>query len=204
MIEMRNFTPAHYLYGGGHSWWCVGPTYSRMIYDIMCSRFFKNVLEVGCADGYSTHSFISAIKNGIDFEFTICDVNFQKTVLQMIDGTKVKVENKKSIEVISKQFDFIFVDGSHDMATVGEEISMLLDCGTDTILAHDTFINHPDFTGAVLLKKVFNNHKDYLAVNFNGHSQNDQTHYGMSLFTKRKEVFDFVSNYEPTLNIKAV
>lgn len=102
----------------------------------------------------------------------------------------INLVNKKSVEAISPDFDFIFVDGNHDINTVGEEIGMLIDCGTDTILAHDTFINAENFKGAVLLKKVFCTHRDYFSINWHGHIEGDHTHYGMSLFTKRKEVYD--------------
>ena len=158
----------------------------------MSSGLFRNVLEIGCADGYSTHSFVSALRDGGSFQLSICDVHFQKTVLDMVQNTPVKVFNKPSVEVISPEFDFIFVDGNHDINTVGQEISMLLDCGTDTILAHDTFIYHPDFRGAVLLRKVFSSHRDYLSFYYNEKKEGDQTHYGMSLFTKRKSVHDLM------------
>lgn len=92
--------------------------------------------------------------------------------------------------MISRDYDFIFVDGNHDIATVGEEVSLLLDCGTDTILAHDTFIDGPNFAGAVLLRKVFSAHRDYFRVNYCGRVEGDHTHYGMSLFTRRREVYE--------------
>lgn len=186
----KNFIPANKLY----SPYCIGPTFSKMIYDLMTSKLFFNVLEIGCLHGYSTHSFVSALKNGYKFKFSICDVNFNENVLKMVAGLPVSVHNKKSIQVISTEFDFIFVDASHDIKSVSEEIEKILDCKTDTVLAHDTFINGEKFKGAVFLRKVLSTHKDYFHINYYKKIPNDQVHYGMSLFTKRKTVFDFLYN----------
>ena len=184
------FKPANQF----HSIGCVGVRFSHMIYDLMMSDLFKNVLEIGCYQGYSTWAFLSAMKDGEGFGFTACDVNFLGSVRQMVADlpeelrSSVSLREERSTSVISPKYDFIFVDGFHDIATVGEEIDLLLDCGTDTILAHDTFIRHKDCSGAVLLKKVFSSHVDYLSLNYGTRTNGDQTHYGMSLFTKRKEV----------------
>jgi predicted O-methyltransferase YrrM len=179
------FIPANHLY----SKYCVGRRYSHLIYDLMMSGLFKNVLEIGCLQGYSTWAFLSALRDGSNFEFTACDVFLQETVLEMVKEFPVRLRGEMSVDVISPDFDFVFVDGNHDLNTVGAEISKILDCGTDTILAHDTFLEHDDFRGSVLLKKVFSNHRQYLSIHYNTHHLEDQTHYGMSLFTKRREVF---------------
>lgn len=174
------------------TWFCVGPSFGRLIYDLMISNLFYNVLEIGSAEGYSTHSFISALKNGSNFKFTICDVRIQDSVRKMIKNhPEVRVEQKRSIEVIDKKFDFIFVDGNHDICTVSEEILKILDCNTKTILAHDTFINHHDFRGSVLLHKVFYNNKNYYCVYHNKRKKEDQTHYGISFFTQDKKIYEY-------------
>ena len=190
LLINKDFRPADQLY----TKYCIGPTFSKMIYNLMTSKLFSNVLEIGCLHGYSTHSFVSALKNGYEFKFSICDVNFNENVLKMVSDLPIRIFNKKSIHVISPEFDFIFIDASHDIKSVSEEIEKILDCKTDTVLAHDTFINAEKFKGAVFLRKVLSNHKDYFHINYYKKIPNDQVHYGMSLFTRRKTVFDFLHN----------
>lgn len=196
MIHPTRFRPENYPHRIEPTWFSIGKTYASMVYDLMMSGMFKNVLEIGSAEGYSTYCFASALRDGGDFKFTACDVLFQRTVLDMAKHFPINLVKKRSVEVISPNFDFIFVDGDHDINTVGEEIGMLLDCRTETILAHDTFINAENFKGAVLLKKVFNMHRDYFSINWHGHVEGDHTHYGMSLFTKRRDVYDFAVGLE--------
>jgi hypothetical protein len=196
MIHPTISKPENYPHKIKSEWFSVGKTYASMIYDLMMSGMFKDVLEIGCAEGYSTYCFASALRDRGDFKFTACDVFFQRTVLDMAKHFPINLVKKRSVEVISPDFDFVFVDSEHDIKTVGEEIFMLLDCGTDTILAHDTFIKAENCKGAVLLRKVFSQHRDYFSINWHGRVEGDHTHYGMSLFTKRREVYDLALGLE--------
>lgn len=176
-----------------YSKFCVGPTFGKLIYDLMISGFFKNVLEIGCFQGYSTHSFISALNDGAKFDFTICDVNIQQSVENLIKNLNIKKEKKESKFVINKNFDFIFVDGNHSLCSVAEELDLILKFKTKTILAHDTFIMHPEFKGAVFLHKVLSNQQKYFYLYHNKHKTNDQTHYGISFFTQDKIIYNYAS-----------
>jgi len=78
-----------------YSQFCVGPTFGKLIYDLMISDCFSNVLEIGCFAGYSTHSFISALKDGAKFNFSICDIAIQNSVRNLIKDYDVVVYKKK-------------------------------------------------------------------------------------------------------------
>lgn len=185
-----------------YSKFCVGPTYGNLIYNLMKSNLFKSVLEIGCLNGYSTQYFIQAMKDGGNFEFSICDIHIQNSVRQLVENQKVNMYEKPSGQVINKNFDFIFVDGDHSISTVGEEIYLLLKSQTKTILAHDTFIGHPDFRGSVMLHDVFSNHKDYKSLSCNKFTPCDQTHYGISFFTKDEQAHEFAKVLFERINKK--
>jgi hypothetical protein len=164
---------------------------------------FKNVLEIGCLNGYSTYSFISALSSGAEFNLTLCDLNIQDSVRQMIKNhNSVNLQQKESIEVISEEFDFVFVDGSHDFDTVSKELSCLVKCNTKTILAHDTFIGHPNFKGAIFLRDSLSKNKKYHAFHHNELRKNDQTHYGISFFTQDKKIHNIARRLFARLNTK--
>jgi hypothetical protein len=166
----------------------------------MISGFFKNVLEIGCFQGYSTHSFISALNDGATFDFTICDIKIQQSVKNLTKNLKIKKEENESKFVINKNFDFIFVDGNHRLCNVSEELDLILKFETKTILAHDTFIGNSNFKGAVFLHKVLSNHKKYFYLYHNKHKMNDQTHYGISFFTQDKTIYNYASGLFDKIN----
>ena len=98
---------------------------------------------------------------------------------------------------------YAIIDGDHSISTVGQEIKLLLECETKSILAHDTFIDSilryqqdPKWTGAVLLRQVFSSHKDYWAIHsasYNDTGQGGRGNFGklgMSFFTRSEEIYE--------------
>jgi hypothetical protein len=157
---------------------------------MMMLNLHKNVLEIGCLNGYSTSAFITALKNRAEFDFTICDKRMDRDVIRLAKSSpkEVSIKECRSVEVIDPSFDFIFVDGDHTISSVGPEIKLLLESETKSILAHDTFITHVSkFWGAVLLRQVFSNHRDYWTVQ--DHSTNEHfRRLGLSFFTRDEEI----------------
>jgi hypothetical protein len=167
----------------------VGPTYGKLIYDIMMLDLHKDVLEIGCLYGYSTSSFIQSLNDGAEFNFTVCDINISSQVNSMIKSCRkgVSVAQRQSKSVINPSFDFIFIDGNHSLRVVGEELRLVLKSKTKTILAHDTYIK--DFKGAVLLRKTLQSHDDYFYLDYHRKLPRNNTHYGISFATRDEDIY---------------
>jgi predicted O-methyltransferase YrrM len=118
----------------------IGPSYRKLLYDVLLRVEFKNVLEIGCYRGYSSVAFLQALDDGAGFRYTIADPRPDMltltTLVERCDHRdKVKIRRKKSIDVIDKHFDFIFVDGNHTAEGIGPELLRILECQTKTLMA---------------------------------------------------------------------
>lgn len=144
----------------------IGPHYRTFLYKLLMLNMHKNVLEIGCYNGYSTLGFLQALQDGAQFQFTSCDIKPAPHVAAMVDPYGVLIR-APSAKVIRSDFDFIFVDGNHSLSVVAEEIKLLLQYQTKTILAHDTFLEGPIFDGAALLRLTFTAHRRYRSLHNN-------------------------------------
>jgi hypothetical protein len=152
----------------------------------------KNILEIGCMFGYSTSAFTTALNNGANFDLTLCDVNFSQQVRNLVKNLPVKLIQTPSRNVINADYDLIFVDGDHTLATVREEIELLLASKTKTIIVHDThLIEAVHFWGPVLAKGIFDTHPAYYGFTLH----NSVEHFlslGLSVYTRDKDVYQIL------------
>lgn len=173
----------------------IGKKHRQILFNILVKNSFKNVLEIGCFRGYSSCAFLWALDQGCDFQYTICDPH-PRINLNMIEACSKKdnitIVKKPSLEVISPEFDFIFIDGDHTTQYVSLELMKLIDSNTETMFAHDTYIKDSRYRGANLYRYCFSNHKDYYYID-------DPGKYGISFFTKNIDIF---KTAEPLFNPK--
>jgi precorrin-6B methylase 2 len=92
-----------------------------------------------------------------------------KTLLSMCkkpDNVVLHVKKAKDVLEHWTGFDFVFIDGNHNIEAAGAELLMVLRHEIPTVMAHDTNLSYIDSNydgkGAELLGRVLKSHKDYI------------------------------------------
>jgi len=175
----------------------IGPTYRKLLYEILMEGRFKNVLEIGCLRGYSSVAFLQALDDGAEFHLSLVDPHPHLSLMPLVDKCKrqdrIRLHRARSIDVISEEFDFLFIDGDHTVAGVGAELLRILECQIESMVAHDIWIEHPkhpEYRGAHLYRHVFCNHRDYLYIDDREMRSTDPYKgCGLAFFTREVELY---------------
>jgi predicted O-methyltransferase YrrM len=182
----------------------IGSTYRKLLYEILISGKFSNVLEVGCLRGYSSIAFLQALDDGASFEYSNVDPHPKTSEINALiercqQKEKVRILKQRSKDVISAQYDFIFLDGDHTAEGIGPELLQILDSRITTMVAHDIWIahpEHPEYSGARLYRHVFTNHRDYYYIDDNARREEDYFQgCGLAFFTRDLMLFRRVAPY---------
>lgn len=133
----------------------------QFLYELVKRGQFKKLLEIGCWNGSSTSAIVQAARDTKNFTTGLhfCDLEFRPlfidVVRQLADASiEFSLHEKPSASVINASFDCIIVDGDHQLKTVAEELELLMEAGTETIIAHDTQSSVPWFDGSRHLAKI--------------------------------------------------
>jgi hypothetical protein len=139
-----------------------------IIHEILKSWPFKSALEIGSFLGATATAFIEAIGSGEGLGAgggaTFCDVSVSDSLLDVVRSCKQpktwQVTPQPSWAVLDSEipFDFIFVDGAHDVDTVGLELKRLMRRRPLCVMAHDTNATDAGYSkceGAKLLRDTF-------------------------------------------------
>jgi len=176
----------------------IGPTYRKLLYDIVIATKPKNVLEIGSRGGYSTSAFLEALNQGADFHLTACDPKPSRKIHERVFNRcqrldRVNWQQEYAQKIISPEFDLVFADGDHSTKGVFEEIRLLIESDIETIIAHDTWIDIPKFQGAWLYRYMFSHNEDYYYIDDNKRRQDDYYQgCGISYMTRSKKLFEIV------------
>lgn len=95
---------------------------------------WKHALEVGVWTGCSTVAFLGSIDT-----FTACDVGWTEEFRKVIHGRKVRLAQRRSVEVLAgkEDYELIFLDGDHSLETGREEAAHILRRQPRCVVAHD-------------------------------------------------------------------
>lgn len=168
----------------------IGPIYREFLYRIVMLGLHKNILEVGCCQGYSTSAFIAALRDGADFSLSLCDVQFTESLRNVVADCPVKFYEQQSKDTINSSYDLIFVDSDHTIATVAEEIKLLIAHRVKTVLFHDTHLmRDTHFWGAVLAKGIFDVHPSYYGFTLHN-AKEGFLNLGFSVYTRDKDIYE--------------
>lgn len=178
--------------------WAVGPTFGKLIYDLMMLGVHKEVLEIGSHKGYSTSSFVQSLNDGCDFNFSTCDIKIHSELRTIAGSCKknINIIKSDSESVIDPKFDFIFIDGNHKIPTAGRELQLILKCKTKSVLFHDInlYYDNSIFLGSHLIKQVMEAHRDYFYLEYKDFVLGDITHFGIGLATRDKDFYLMANN----------
>lgn len=170
----------------------IGPIYRELLYKIVMLNLHKNILEIGCFQGYSTSAFTQALIDKADFSLSLCDVNFTPSVIRLVSNLPVKLYQQQSKNVINSSYDLIFVDGDHTVQTVGDEIKALIANRTKTVIFHDTcLMREICFWGAPLAKAIFDVHPCYYGVTLHN-SVEGLLNLGFSIYSRDKTIYETI------------
>jgi len=101
-----------------------------------------HVMEIGCANGYSTAAWIWLLDHGFIQRLSLCDVFFTPGVRQLCGARpNVTFYERPSVEALADIAgavpDFLFVDGLHTTENVAAEVPLIERLGVPNVTAHD-------------------------------------------------------------------
>jgi hypothetical protein len=170
-----------------------------VLHEILMAWPFKNVLEIGCHMGASSTAFVEAMNAGAQFGTTFCDVVVRDSLWSVLKNGTPEVQKRSLVCQqpswwvldTKDEFDFIFVDGAHDMDSVSVEVKKLLRRQPLCIMAHDTnatAVGHPACEGAKFLKDTFWCLPGYRCMEDCERRPGEATHRGLFFATTNSEL----------------
>ena len=181
-----------------HPEWLTDKRHIEVIYEFIMANDFNRVAEIGSYSGASTAAFIEALNQGKDFNLHIAEINPTRQLRALIstckkpDNVILHVQSGEEVLAHWKGFDFVFIDGDHDVKGAGAELLMILRHGIPNLMAHDTNIheidkiNHP-CKGAELIGRAFKSHKDYYWLEDKEERRDEFTDRGLFFATMDEE-----------------
>ena len=177
-----------------HPDWLTDKRHVEIIYEFLMANDFKRVAEIGSYSGFSTAAFIEALNQGKDFKFHISELAPTRQLKALIslckkpDNIILHVQTGEEVLEYWRDFDFVFIDGDHDVKGAGAELLMILRYGIPNLMAHDTNIYkidkiyHP-CKGAELIARTMKSHKDYYWLEDKEERQGELTDRGLFFAT---------------------
>jgi hypothetical protein len=185
---------------------CMDKRHVYLMHEILTSWPFKSALEIGSFTGASTTAFIEAINSGKGLGengvATFCDVSIQASLIDVVCNCKepgaVQITPQPSWTVLdtSMNWDFILVDGAHDLDSVTLEVKRLLTRKPLCVMAHDT--NGPAAgisvcEGAVYLADTFKALPDYQWLEDKEIREGEKTDRGLFFATTDPKLHEVAS-----------
>lgn len=142
-LEIMKIQPERW--GGG----TVEPAVAQMLYIIVKTKEFREILEVGTNQGYSTWFIAKALESlgitKLESEFLSIDIDEEvlKTAEEKCNGLPVYIECENSQNEFSPLTigpEFVFLDASHEYEQTKNELKRIQSWSSETLVAlHDVF-----------------------------------------------------------------
>ena len=183
-----------------HPSWVMDKRHVEVIYEFLMRNDFSRTCEIGSYTGYSTIAFIEALNHGKDFKFHISEPNPTHQLRALISlctkPDNVILHTQQGVDVLEKwtNFDFVMVDGNHNIEGAGLELLMILRNGTPNVIAHDTNVskrdamNHPCL-GSELLGRTLWSHVDYKCIEDKEQREGEKTDRGLLFATINEDTY---------------
>lgn len=186
---------------------CVDERHVYLMYEILKSWAFDSALEIGSYNGASSTAFVEAIRQNKLWRALFCDRFITPSLMNVLENgaahpdsvySPVTTQQQDSVFVLSapEPFDFIFVDGNHDMASVAPEVEQLVRRRPLCVMAHDTNAmdaGYPKAEGAKYLKETFQKLSGYQCIEDAEKRDGEEAHRGMFLATSDPRLFRIAS-----------
>mgnify|MGYP003983111963 CR=1 FL=1 len=183
-----------------HPTWVMDKRHVEVIYEFLMRNDFNRVCEIGSYTGYSTIAFIEALNHGKDFRFHISEPNPTRQLRALISlctkPDNILLHTQQGVDVLEKwtDFDFVMVDGNHNIEGAGLELLMILRHDIPNIIAHDTNIhkidemNHPCL-GSELIGRTLWSHVDYKCIEDKKQREGEKTDRGLFFATINEDTY---------------
>ena len=183
-----------------HPTWIMDKRHVEVIYEFLMRNDFSRTCEIGSYTGYSTIAFIEALNHGKDFKFHISEPNPTHQLRALISlctkPDNVILHTQQGVDVLEKwtDFDFVMVDGNHNIEGAGLELLMILRHGIPNVIAHDTNVskrdamNHPCL-GSELLGRTLWSHVDYKCIEDKEQREGEKTDRGLLFATINEDTY---------------
>jgi hypothetical protein len=183
-----------------HPNWVMDKRHVEVIYEFLMRNDFSRTCEIGSYTGYSTIAFIEALNHGKDFKFHISEPNPTHQLRALISlctkPDNVILHTQQGVDVLEKwtDFDFVMVDGNHNIEGAGLELLMILRNGIPNVIAHDTNVskrdamNHPCL-GSELLGRTLWSHVDYKCIEDKKQREGEKTDRGLFFATINEDTY---------------
>lgn len=121
----------------------IDPRHIYTVHEILANGGFKRALEIGCLNGASATAFVEAMKLDEELQSYFCDITISGSLWQVLfdgDMSRTIVSCQPSVGILrdGPEFDFVLVDGAHDLENVRQEFDLLMQRKPRCIMAHDT------------------------------------------------------------------
>ena len=183
-----------------HPDWLTDIRHVKVIYEFLMANEFTRVAEIGSYSGVSTAAFIEALTQGKDFKFHIAEPNPTRQLRALLSMCKkpsnimLHVQTGEDLLEHWRDFDFVFIDGNHNIDGAGAELLMVLRNQIPTIMAHDTNTYEREDSkhrckGSELIGKVLKSHKDYYWIEDKKKRPNEKTDRGLFFATTDEQKY---------------
>lgn len=161
-----------------HIWWLL---------EVIKATEVKRTLEIGVLDGCASSAFVN---EGAEF----CDISWNAKARIICNG---KIQHqRKGVDVLRSEehYDLVFVDGSHELKDVEEEVNALLAKPPKIIVAHDvnsTAAGFPHCEGAHYLMERLQQEGWIITIDAKKRP-NEKTERGMLMATKDSDLHEII------------
>ncbi len=168
-----------------------------MLHEVLRVGGFRSTLEIGCYNGASSTAFIEALNGNFIECATFCEVSVRPSLIKVLKGCNrplsARLTTQPSWAVLDtvEHYDFIFVDGGHDLDTVSVELKKLQRRRPLCVMGHDTAATVNGYgycEGALLLADWFRGDPDYFTIEDNEKRTNERTERGLFFATTDSEL----------------
>jgi hypothetical protein len=174
-----------------------------ILHGVLSAWPFASALEIGSFNGATAVAFVEAIngKTGLGRygRAFFCDVSVTHSLVDVVrncrEPDRVHITAQPSWAVLDSKepFDFVYVDGAHDMDSVTLEVAKLLPRKPLCVMAHDTSATAAGYSkceGAAMLAATFRNTPGYRCIEDNKDRPGERTSRGMFLATTSDELYE--------------
>lgn len=123
----------------------VDPRHVYTLFEVLNLGIVRHAVEIGCAFGASSTAFVEAMNRNTGLKSSFIEPTLQQSFLDVLNGSRngtFQVYEEPSVSVLQRiePFDFIFVDGLHDLLSVYKEIHLIEQVREKLLIiaAHDT------------------------------------------------------------------
>ena len=180
--------PAH---AAGPMW--MDGLHVRLIYDLCMRHGFRNMMEIGCWDGFSTSALVQAKIDGSCGWLRCVDVEARPALWQVLSKARDHWSFCRctGVEAIEKCYvqDLYVIDSSHDMATSQQELGAVLEKGGKTVIAHDVGVTQTHSPGPQWMRSKLTELGWHILVD-EAPRQGMATHRGIMLATQVLGVYE--------------